>query len=284
MRLVWATDLHLDSVERGVVERFCADVNATGCDGVLITGDIAESKSLINWLEYLEDRLRAPIYFVLGNHDFYASSVEAVRTKVGELTNGRLFYLPRTGRVQLTPDVALVGHDGWGDCRLGDVDDFGILSDYFAIADLAATIDREKLFDGDFERGALRDKLRELGDQVADEMRVPLQQAAEETSSVLVLTHVPPFRESCWYEGRISDPKWLPGFTCWAVGNLLLSVAETCTDALFNVLCGHTHCPGQATIRPNLHVHTGFGTYGRLTFGFVNVDGGEISVELPSES
>ena len=73
---------------------------------------------------------------------------------------------------------------------------------------------------------------------------------------------MPPFRESCWHEGRISSPDFLPHFTCQAVGEALLEVMDGRPDRHLTVLCGHTHSPGFAQIRDNLIVRTGGAEYG----------------------
>ena len=64
-----------------------------------------------------------PIYFVLGNHDYYHGSIAETRARVIELcgTHPRLRYLTALDEVEaLTRHVGLVGHDGWADGRAGD--------------------------------------------------------------------------------------------------------------------------------------------------------------------
>ncbi len=118
MRLAWATDVHLDSVDLPDVEAFCARVRAADVAALLLSGDIAEADSLGRWLTYLDSQLELPIHFVLGNHDYYGSDVTTVRGLVSSLENPKLSYLPATGPVQLTPEVTLVGHGGWGTVEL----------------------------------------------------------------------------------------------------------------------------------------------------------------------
>ena len=65
-----------------------------------------------------------------------------------------------------------------------------------------------------------------LGDDAAATLRPHLVEALEAAPEVLLLTHVPPFREACWHEGRTSDDDWAPGFTCKAVGDLLLGQVD----------------------------------------------------------
>ena len=44
----------------------------------------------------------------------------------------------------------------------------------------------------------------------------------DDTRSVIVLTHVPPFREACWYQGHTTDDHWAPFFVCGEVGQACL--------------------------------------------------------------
>jgi hypothetical protein len=88
----------------------------------VITGDISEAKTIEQDLAAIESRLSFPIYFVLGNHDFYNGSIAAVRKVVAGLCrrSRRLHYLSDEGVIPLNETTALVGHDGWADGRLGD--------------------------------------------------------------------------------------------------------------------------------------------------------------------
>lgn len=281
MRIAWATDLHLDCVKQRDIDVFCDDVLASDVSAALLGGDISESRDLVHWLEFLDSRLRLPIYYVLGNHEYYGSDIATVQSNVRNLNNDRLQWLPAAGRVQLNQDITLVGHGGWGDCRLGAVDNFEILTDYLAIRDLSETVDRDDMLAGFFNRGPLRKKLRALGDEAAAMLRPDLLTAAKASASVLMLTHVPPFRESCWHGDGISEETWLPGFTCRAMGDLLISAAESYPHSRFTVLCGHTHGSGRVQMSPNLDVYTGAGDYGSLRFGIVRLNGKEIEIEPP---
>jgi len=281
MRLAWATDVHLDSVDRDDVEAFCDRISADNVAALVLSGDIAEATSLVEWLEFLHSRLQLPIHFVLGNHDFYGSDIATVRGLVSSLDNPHISYLPSTGPVQLTPEVALVGHDGWGDCRIGDLKNFELLRDCFEIRDLSETMDIGVLRKGILKRGALRRKLQSLGQDSAEALEPHVRQAARNSEAVLVVTHVPPFRESCWHDGSISEPTWLPGFTCKAVGDMLIQAAEEAGTRHFTTLCGHTHGFGHVRMRPNLDVYTGFGDYGGLFLGSVDIDGTDVTVLAP---
>jgi len=47
-------------------------------DALLLGGDIGEADSVPRFLSEMENALRLPIYFVLGNHDFYWGSIAMV--------------------------------------------------------------------------------------------------------------------------------------------------------------------------------------------------------------
>ena len=255
-RIAWTTDLHLDFLDSASqITAFCRSLVETKPDGVLIGGDTAIATTLENSLRVLERELRCPIYFVLGNHDFYKSSMAAVHSTAIRLSNHSrwLRWLSHAGVIELTPSTGLVGHDGWADGRLGNsIRSDVTLSDYFLIQDLS-----------DLPKAALFAKLNALGEQAARALKPPLLSAVTRFPHVLLLTHVPPFKEACWYEGHISDDEFLPHFTCGAIGDLLRQVMPHYPECQLTVLCGHTHGQGQVTILPNLVVKTGGAEYGR---------------------
>ncbi len=254
-RLAWLTDLHLDHVDDSAAEQFCQTVVDQSPDAVLIGGDISDAASLSRHLDMLEQCLERPIYFVLGNHDFYGGSIEGVRSLVRELAEGSrwLHWLPASGVVALTERTALIGHDGWADGRLGSSErSYVLLNDYVRISDFIPLSHRDRF-----------KKLNELGDEAAEYFGDVLPAAAERFPDVLLLTHVPPFRESCWHEGGTSDDDYLPHFACRAAGEVLADTMRTHPDSRLTVLCGHAHGRGEVEIAPNLVVKTGGAEYGK---------------------
>ena len=81
-RIAWLTDIHLNFLSADRVDEFLATVAAERPDAVLIGGDIAESPDICDYLDRLNDALAAPIYFVLGNHDYYLGSIAETRARV----------------------------------------------------------------------------------------------------------------------------------------------------------------------------------------------------------
>jgi len=208
-------------------------------------------------LNALVHRLQRPIFFVLGNHDFYRGSIVTVREAVRHLCSDvpNLHWLPDAGVVPLTDETCLIGADGWGDGRLGDYHNSDVaLNDWGLIGEFGG-------FDEDPEERLA--KLHALGEESAAHLGTALPEALRRFRHVVVLTHVPPFREACWHEGHISDDNWLPHFTCKAVGDALLQAMTAAPRQQMTVLCGHTHGGGEAQVLPNLRVLTGDARYGQ---------------------
>ena len=247
------TDIHLNFLDDAGLCTFTLAVERSGADAVLIGGDIAEAASLTSILTFLSSRLDRPIYFVLGNHDYYHGAIDEVQAHVRALSASDrwLRWLPAVGVVELSSNAALIGHGGWGDGRLGNLSTTPVqLNDFLLIRDLVGTKEH-----GD-------EQIARFGDLAAHHVRDVLTRAAALYRHVVLLTHVPPYREACWHEGTISDDDWLPFFTCKAVGDAINDVMAGHPMCQLTVLCGHTHSGGIARIAPNILVKTGAATYG----------------------
>lgn len=257
IRVAWCNDIHLDFLDGDAVDRFLQSVNDESADVVLVGGDISTARQITDHLRRMEQLIEAPVFFVLGNHDFYHGAIGDVRRRVADLCeqSRKLHWLNRTGVYPLSAETALVGHDGWGDAREGDYLASPVeISDFFLIEDL---IGRPR------DRQGLVRFLRDLGDEAAAHFRAVLPEALSSHHHVVLLTHVPPFREATWYDGRISDDNWLPYFCGKAAGDVLKEVMSARPGARLTVLCGHTHGEGEADILPNLRVLTGGARYGQ---------------------
>jgi 3',5'-cyclic-AMP phosphodiesterase len=260
MRLAWMTDIHVNFLDEAATARFHAEVRRQAPDALAISGDIAESQSVAGALLHLTAGCGCPVYFVMGNHDYYRSSIAQTRSRIETLTADvpQLVYLSAQEFVELGPDTALVGHDGWADARLGNFERSDVLlNDYLLIEELRKWIDLFTL-----DRPALLAELHRLGDEAAEHFRRIIPAALETHRQVVVLTHVPPYREACCHAGKISDDNWLPHFSCAAVGDALSELMDARPDRQMLVLCGHTHCEADLQVLPNLRVLTGAAEYG----------------------
>ena len=255
MRIVWLTDIHLNGVADAVTDDLLATVTARRPAAVLVGGDIAEAPDVREYLLRIAAGLDCPVYFVLGNHDYYFGSVQQVRQEIYRLCQGhpQLTYLTYAEPVRLSAGYALVGHDGWADGRCGDYDNSRVvMSDHRFIRELAGT-----------EPEARLSLLQELAGEAADHVRRVLPQALEYAQEVLLLTHVPPFREACWHEGNIADDQWAPHFSSQVMGETILEIMRSRPTQRLTVLCGHTHSSGEFAPIPNVRVLTGAAEYGR---------------------
>lgn len=253
-RICWLTDLHLNFVAPRQASAFLDSLQQMPVDVLMVSGDLSEAPRLQLDLSEMSARIRKPIYFVLGSHDYYRSSIAAVRWHISQLCQRmpNLTWMNEAGVVELSADTALVGHDGWGDGLAGDLEQAVQLQDELQIEELT-TYDRHSLFS----------KLSELGQESAAHLEQVLAEALAKYKNICLLTHVPPFPESCWYEGELAGEHMLPRFTGVAVGRVLYRLMSEHPDKKLTVLCGHTHSPGEAIILPNLRVWTGCAKYGQ---------------------
>jgi predicted MPP superfamily phosphohydrolase len=251
-RVAWLTDIHLNFLPAAQRKKFISSIAQANPDALIISGDIAEAHNIFECL-YPMVSLKKPIYFVLGNHDFYGSSIAKVHQEVaaGCRNSPFLCWLPQAGVVRLTAQTALIGCDSFADGRYGDYEHSDLmLNDYFLIQEY------QKL-----NKQARLNKMHALGDEAALYCRKILSEALPEYRQVILATHVPPFREASYYEGHIAGDDGLPHFTCKAVGDVLLEVMAQYPDRQLLVLCGHTHHAAQLYARDNLLVLVGQAEY-----------------------
>lgn len=255
MRAAWLSDVHLNFLGTSQLLGFLAELAASHPDAVLLGGDIGEAHDLLQFLGLLHERLPCPVYLVLGNHDYYFGSIDQVRARVRQFCSAtsEVVWLSEAGVIELTPRVGLVGHDSWADGRLGDF--FGspvLLNDFRLIHDFVPGDKRQHL-----------EVMHRLAAEAVEHFRRELPKALEKYEEVIVLTHVPPLREACWYQGQISNDHWLPFFACAAVGEVLIQLCRQFPHRQVTVLCGHTHSPGETRPLENLLVLTAAAEYGQ---------------------
>lgn len=255
-RIAWLTDIHLNFVRpKAAVEGFFATVKTESPDYVLISGDIGEAADFLKFLERIDDALGLPVYFVLGNHDFYRGRIATVRSQVSELCLARpnLKYLTLTEEpVSLSSRMGLIGHDGWADGRAGNYDQSNaMLNDYLVIGELSGLTKEQR-----------KERLQQFGDEAAKHIRTQLAEAMQRFDHVMLLTHVPPFRELCYHKGELLDDEWAPHFCCIAVGEVIVEVMRDFPRRRVTVLCGHLHSSSQHNPLPNVSVMIGGAEYG----------------------
>lgn len=234
MRMLWLTDLHLDRATERDRKRLFRQVRNGEADAAVITGDISNGESLCTHLRQLGKALAPrPVYFVLGNHDFYGASFAEVDRAVAMVTAGQrnLRHLGRGEIIPLAQDKALIGHRGWPDGRAGVGDRSGVVNqDRQMIADLRGVSDC-----------AAFDRMRELGRVSAVYFRSVLPYALKCYRHVLVATHAPVVEQAALYNGRRCGGDFLPHFVNASAGGVLVGIARHYPRSRVTVLCGHTH-------------------------------------------
>lgn len=258
MKCVWLTDIHLNFIDAEERQDFYQDIVKTNSDVVLMSGDIAEAPSVVPILKEMFNEIKKPIYCVLGNHDYYRGQVDDVKNEMTKLTqqDSQFFWLPASGPITLNNNTVVLGQDGWADGRYGDYANSPVsLNDSRLIADLF----QSKILG----KYPLLEKMQQLADDDAMQLQRNLMDAIEKhkPEKIIVVTHVPPFKEACLYQGKISGDDFLPFFGSKIMGDVLTEVATDNTEIEFLVLCGHTH--GKACYQPldNLIVKVGHAEY-----------------------
>jgi len=276
-RLAWATDIHLNFLKHPGAAKMFGEYLAdeTQADALLVTGDISEAPTLEMHLEELETGFAKPVYFVLGNHDYYRGSFSESHLMAQTFEGWLNDRIP----VELAPNVALVGNEGWYDATIGNpYSERFSMSDWIAIEEIRETLQKNE---DEFNverlskkaRAALIELCRQRSAALAAEAKTSLEAALKNYEWVIFATHYPPFREACWHEGHYSGEMWLPWFTSKLMGDTLIEVTKAHPDRKILVLCGHSHSSGTYAALPNLLVLTGEAVYGAPDLaGILHID------------
>jgi predicted phosphohydrolase len=266
MKLAWATDIHLDCVNDAVacVEKLAE--SSMGCDGVVISGDLSTSPLIVDHLRLLNDCIQKPIYFVLGNHDYYYSDIISTRKRVVEVCRNLPFcrYLGSTSYINVGRSTAIVGSDGWYDALNGNPDSSElIMNDWLMIADFKLSI-KNNLRGKSIDRNVVAHVARQICKASVDHIARGIKSVVNDVDKIIIITHVPPFVESYTnskFKGS-PDENIVPWYTSRIMGEMLRSAAKTYQHIQFTVLSGHTHSPFEGNIFHNLHAKVGKSQYG----------------------
>jgi Icc protein len=265
--LLWITDVHLDHLSGTLQDAWFEKLAKSPADMLLLGGDTANSRSFSRMLGRIKEVFPGKVALVAGNHDYYHTSISEFRAELTWLHRaGVIVFEPgcQSEPLQLAKRVHLCGSGGWGDASAGCANASRMeLNDEHLIAELRS--------------GNLTARLRELGNESAEHLQTQLAAVPEDASCVIVLTHVPPWPEATWHEGKRSDALALPRF-CWQAGGIVISqAAERMPQTRFIVLCGHTHSDG-IWKHGNITCHTAGSAYGRIDHSGLITLGETVSV------
>lgn len=267
MKYAWLTDVHLNFLDHNKRNKWYQQLKKY--KGVIISGDIGEATNVFGILKEMYKVTQKPIYYVLGNHDYYRGDIEEVRkyaqcvTEDYDTYNNNVIYLTTAPMlIPLKKGVFLCGVDGWADAQAGDFDKSDIeLNDSIVIADLRYA----RHFGG---RPGLKQKMYELSVQDAslldgqlDSIRLHCHEENIKLKEVVIVTHIPPFEEASRYKGKQTGKDFLPFFCNPTLGVTILEFARNNPEVKVTVLCGHTHDKVDYEKLPNLKVRVGGATY-----------------------
>lgn len=252
-KIAWGADLHLeykrDRIDTNTLNSYLEALKKQEPDALLLGGDIGTHETTPEILSILAQETNTPIYFTLGNHDFYnnfdnpeTKTVKKTIEKIHNLANNHRtlsFLDTNTTPIKLTEDTALIGETSWADAKYGTID-----FTKFRICDQTGFI-----YDFIGLKGKkLEETMNQLGEEVAGKVAKKIDTALGTYNNIILLTHIPPFKEGCFYNGKPQTKYAIPFFSCKSLGETLIKKAKENPQSNFTVLCGHTH--SYAKIRP----------------------------------
>ena len=266
MKIAFCSDLHLNHAEKSVKIALAKEIKKSNCDMVVISGDIAESHNLEFELSYFAKWYLKPTMFILGNHDFYGSSIFETKEIAKDISDRYYYlkYLPYIGIQELTKDTCLVGWDSMYDCKYGK---FIGGKCNFELADFYYINEIKRL-----SRMEIQHFMISLGKELAVHIKDILPKAFSKYKNVIAVTHIPPFPEVCLYNGCSSELEALPFFCNKQMGEALLDVMGEYTENNLTLLCGHTHSSCERMIGDNFKVIVDGAKYGTpKVFSYIDV-------------
>jgi predicted phosphohydrolase len=267
VQIGWATDIHLDMAGDVLGKVKILSSQLKNCEALLITGDISVSEMLVPHLSMLETVIEKPIYFVLGNHDYYGSNIGIVRRKVTNMCNSSSFlrYMSSVPFIKIDEGKYIIGHDGWYDTQNGNpYSDTLLMNDWIRIGDFNSSI--RASYDGRaINKNVIVGISKQLAQQSVNHVANAIKAVIKSSEHIVVMTHVPPFKESFnaseKYSG-IPSTDILPWYTSKVMGDMLLNAAKTYPHVKFTVLSGHVHSHYDDDLLNNLNVKVGRAIYG----------------------
>lgn len=252
-KILYGTDWHLDrlTIDQGEDFVLSHQYIVDEYDYMVLGGDFANGHTLRRVLSWL-GQLDIEVVFVTGNHEHYYTSLSDTRMAIRDFSGkeSNLHYMEDIPLIILPNGTYMVGANGWGDGVYGTwigrlVNDFTKIHDF---------------------QGGGRDQSLslKLGQDSAKNLAHKLSLAKRGGARhILIITHVPPFASVCMYEGRKTEDRYLPHFSCGSTGSVIRQFAETNPDIDIDVYAGHTHHHAYQHILSNLHVTVWGAEYGK---------------------
>lgn len=255
---IWATDIHLNYFTDEYICNFGkALAKEYKAKGLIISGDISLGNKLERNLKTLSSAVQMPIYYVLGNHDYWYSSFSEVDHLTDKLSADNSLIDLNKSLIKINEDTILIGFTGWYDCRFGKINSEISMSDWSKISDYKdqdpiSVSQKRSSFYSSFKERAL--SLQDLG-----------------VKNQIIVTHFPPFEKLI--KGK-KDAK--PFYGSSDSGNMLLALGNHYNKLI--CLSGHTHSKASYHLN-NLSCYVGEACRGKPSLAGI-IDNDTLEVKL----
>lgn len=244
-KYLWFTDTHLNNVLPWTKALFIRNIVKENPKGIFLTGDISNGLTTAFNLKLLANFVKCPIYFVLGNHDYYFSNINKTHNKIKEMCEKypNLIWLTNSDVIGLTDQVAIIGTEGWYDAAIGKPEYLKYTLDWLLIEDfrkLNFMPERIEMFK------ILAEKSCQI---ISNKLQKALDQGYK---SIYILTHFPPWKEATRDEGTIMEKFWLPYNVNLKLGKTIESIMSDYKKRNVTILSGHTHTDAWIHVSRNI--------------------------------
>jgi predicted phosphohydrolase len=254
-----------NSRDESKILNFCQEIKAAGCEAAVISGDLTEAPYLYSDLKLFQKHLGLPVYFILGNHDFYRGSFAKVNQLSRMITDAEpnIKWLQCIDSIKLTEKACLIGVDGWYDIKAGGAEHSRLaMTDFFLIEEFRHQPHMKVV-----------SASRKLAHDSSMKLEEKIKKVVGQFETIYIATHVPPFLEAALSPQReLSDFNWAPYMTNIVMGDTLVQLSEEYRDKKFVVLTGHTHTDCYYNAWRNLEVRVGKADYGYLMFNTLEIE------------
>lgn len=256
--VLWLSDLHIDHiVSKNTLDTFLSVVKAQKPDSIWITGDISSGEHLTGHLAIF-DGFGVPVFFVPGNHDFYGKDIHSVNIDLSRYKYRNVVLLQNTlCSITIGLNTALVGVGGWGDGFWGNWNYSQYMADWKHIEDFKAAPTR-------------RFESERIAREHAAVLDLQLQSVPSYMTDIVILTHVPPFRDMCMYNGRPANNDYIAFFACGRLGQIISRHAYLNRSKRYHIFSGHTHHAYKGQLADNIFGRVVSSEYGSLNFCMLN--------------
>jgi calcineurin-like phosphoesterase family protein len=225
---------------------------------VFHTGDFSNASFMtLRMLDYIGSKIGRPYYFVLGNHSFHLSSIEATHAGIRALCkkHPNLIWLDDIDFAPLNEEACVLGTMGWYDARVGNSDYLKYTFDWFLtkeFRDLPNMDARIEMFRG-------------MAETSTNTIISKLEKVIDNYKTIYLLVHVPPFHEAHRADSWLSYKFYEPYNTNFVMGKRLVEFMAEHKKRHLIVLAGHVHMSQTCFASRNVECRVGRGSYSSIS-------------------